>query len=228
MTDINTAYWEYVLAKDDETLEAIIENGEGIVRHFAAIYGQGFDGDDLYQTGMIGLLRAAKTYNPDGGAAFSTWAASCVISEIRHYVRRERAVAARQADIFAHSAQEEFDCEDASVAEASVLHNSDGEMGEQERMRSFHLAVEDRVALEQAAARLGELQRKVIDALFYRGLTQQQTAEELGITQKNVSRVKIASLKLMQELMSPVSFHLMPPQYTFHPVALEAVREREL
>lgn len=203
MTDINTAYREYVLVKDDETLEAIIENGEGIVRHFAAQYGQGFDSDDLYQTGMIGLIRAAKNYNPACGAAFSSWAASCVISEIRHYVRRERAAAARWADSVSHSPDDTFDFNSALPKNDVVLLNGKVGISELERMRSFHLAVEDRVTLEQAAAKLGELQRKVIDALFYRGLTQQQTAEELGMTQRSVSRVKIAALKILQELMSP-------------------------
>jgi RNA polymerase sigma factor (sigma-70 family) len=51
-------------------------------------YGCGFDYSDLYQSGMLCLVKATKNYN--GRALFSTWASWCIISEIRHFVRSER------------------------------------------------------------------------------------------------------------------------------------------
>ena len=78
-----------------------------------------------------------------------------------------------------------------------------------DHVQSFHLALEDKIALEQAMKKLGSLQKKVVDALFYRGLTQQQVADELGISQRRVSRVKCAALGLLQELVDPASFHLV-------------------
>lgn len=36
------------------------------------------DMDDIVQTGIIGLIRAVDSYNPDRGYAFSTYAAKCI------------------------------------------------------------------------------------------------------------------------------------------------------
>jgi DNA-directed RNA polymerase specialized sigma subunit len=46
------------------------------------------------------------------------------------------------------------------------------------------------------------LQKKVIDALFYRGLTQQQTATELGLNQRKVSRLKQNALVSLSAMMA--------------------------
>lgn len=43
--------------------------------------------EDFFQEGCIGLIRAAKKYNPEK-TAFSTFAASCIINTLRHYVRK--------------------------------------------------------------------------------------------------------------------------------------------
>lgn len=38
----------------------------------------GGDKDDLYQEGLIALLSAIRSYDPDKGASFSTYAESCI------------------------------------------------------------------------------------------------------------------------------------------------------
>ncbi len=48
--------------------------------------------------------------------------------------------------------------------------------------------VRDRVALSQAIAKLPELRKKIVLLRYFRNLTQQQTAEELGLSQVKVSR----------------------------------------
>jgi RNA polymerase sigma factor (sigma-70 family) len=90
-----------------------------------------------------------------------------------------------------------------------------------EHIQSFHLALEDKIALEQAMDKLGALQKKVLNALFYRGLTQQQVADELGISQRRVSRVKRVALGLLQELIDPTSFHLVEKSKSFHNISRE-------
>lgn len=217
--DINIAYNQYTETACEETLEDIVRCGTGIVKHFAALYGAGMDYDDLYQTGMIGLLRAAQSFNSQYGATFSTWASACVISEIRHYVRRENAYrnpAAAESCSDKEQLQNEQVERKTDRKEQSKLLSLDGDTGEKYKMQSFHLAVEDKIALEQAMKKLGKLQRKVVDALFYRGLTQQQAADELGISQRRVSRLKCAAVTLLQQLLEPKSFRMVDNNLSFH------------
>lgn len=47
----------------------------------------GGDSEDLIQEGMIGLLSAIREYEPDKGAAFRTYARTCIQNRIRSAVR---------------------------------------------------------------------------------------------------------------------------------------------
>jgi RNA polymerase sigma factor (sigma-70 family) len=240
--DINAAYQDYIVSCDETPLEEVIRSGAGIVRHFAALYGGGLDFDDLYQTGMIGLIRAAKSYDASCGAAFSTWASVCVISEIRHFVRHERAYQCPAAIETLRDEAEDFigeivaegavPCDYAvaakiglpregmrEVMKAGLVPLAEIDLEKIEHIQSFHLALEDKIALEQAMEKLGALQKKVLNALFYRGLTQQQIADELGISQRRVSRVKCVALALLQELIDPTSFHLVEKSKSFHNIS---------
>lgn len=56
--------------------------------------------DDLCQEGLLGLLNAAKTYNPSGGASFKTYAEVCIGNRL---VMAFRAAASRKNAPFANS-----------------------------------------------------------------------------------------------------------------------------
>ncbi len=240
--DINASYKDYMTCRDATPLEEVIRSGTGIVRHFAALYGGGLDFEDLYQTGMVGLIRAAKTYDDACGAAFSTWASVCIISEIRHYVRHERAYRCpavietmrEEAETFIGETVSDgaVPVEDAVAAKlrlpregmrevmrAGLVPLDEIDIDKIDHVQSFHLALEDKIALEQAFEKLGELQKKVVDALFYRGLTQQQAAEELGITQRRVSRLKNAALGMLREVFDNGSFHLVENSKSFRNIS---------
>ena len=47
----------------------------------------GVDPDDLFQEGLIGLSNAVKSYSPDGGASFRTYADVCISHRIISLVR---------------------------------------------------------------------------------------------------------------------------------------------
>ena len=80
---------------------------------------------------------------------------------------------------------------------------------------SFQLAIEDKLALEQAIAKLSELQKKVLNALFYKQMSQQQAADALGLNQRKVSRVKEVSLKALKAFMDGASFKLIESNKSF-------------
>ncbi len=52
--------------------------------------GQEFD--DLYQVGMMGLLRAIRNFDPDRGVCFSTYAVPVILGELRRFLRDDGAI----------------------------------------------------------------------------------------------------------------------------------------
>ena len=52
-------------------------------------YLQGGDYDDLYQEGMVGLLRAVRRYDPDRGAGFEAFASVCIRRQAIDALRRD-------------------------------------------------------------------------------------------------------------------------------------------
>jgi len=64
---------------------------------------------------------------------------------------------------------------------------------------TFKLPMEDIIALKTAFSRLKKLQRKVIYYIFQKDLTQTKIARKLGISQRQVSRIKVSALKELKE-----------------------------
>ncbi len=67
---------------------------------------------------------------------------------------------------------------------------------------TFQLPIEDKIVLYQAIERLSHLQRRVVYYLFFRGLTQPETARRIGISQKHVSRLLARSLARLRGLLT--------------------------
>ncbi len=51
----------------------------------------GLDTDDLKQEASLGLLAAVRTYRPDGGASFTTYATTCIRNRLTSVARRHGA-----------------------------------------------------------------------------------------------------------------------------------------
>jgi RNA polymerase sigma-B factor len=69
------------------------------------------------------------------------------------------------------------------------------------RRESFSLPIEDHIVVQQALKKLSDLHRKIIYSLFFRDLTQQEVAEEMGLSQKTVSRERTKALSRLKTLM---------------------------
>lgn len=76
-----------------------------------------------------------------------------------------------------------------------------GELIPDSQYRSFQLAQEDQIRLQQALVQLEKRTREVLEAVFLYDLTQKETAERLGISAVTVSRRVKKGLKLLKESM---------------------------
>jgi len=75
---------------DDQ--RALVENNMALVGWYVdkkLLYCRREDRDDLIQTGMLALCRAALTFDPGRGARFTTYAMLYIAGDIRRWMRRE-------------------------------------------------------------------------------------------------------------------------------------------
>lgn len=71
-----------------------------------------------------------------------------------------------------------------------------------QRMVSFQLPIEDKIVLMNAMERLVVLEKKAIYLFFYHDLTQGEIGEQLGVSQRTVSRVIAKGLGRLKEMLS--------------------------
>ncbi|MBE6958339.1 MAG: sigma-70 family RNA polymerase sigma factor [Ruminococcaceae bacterium] len=78
---------------DREASEALITENSGLIWSVARRYlGRGVEGDDLYQLGCLGFLKAVEGFDTEYGTQFSTYAVPKISGEIRRFLRDDGAV----------------------------------------------------------------------------------------------------------------------------------------
>ncbi len=75
-------------AGESEAREVLIENNLGLVRHIVRRFsGRGYDLEDLFQIGAIGLIKAIDKFDLSLGLKFSTYAVPMITGEIKRFIR---------------------------------------------------------------------------------------------------------------------------------------------
>lgn len=73
---------------DEEAKEVLISNNLGLVRSVVSKFANiGYERDDLYQLGSIGLIKAIYKFDPTYNVKFSTYAVPMILGEIKRYLR---------------------------------------------------------------------------------------------------------------------------------------------
>lgn len=75
-------------AGDKEARERLIEENLGLVRHIVKRFaGRGYDMEDLFQIGCIGLMKAIDKFDLHYDVRFSTYAVPMIQGEIKRFLR---------------------------------------------------------------------------------------------------------------------------------------------
>lgn len=75
-------------AGHDEAREQLVAANLGLVRHVLKRFsGRGFEDEDLYQLGCMGLVKAINNFNLSMPVRFSTYAVPMILGEIQRYLR---------------------------------------------------------------------------------------------------------------------------------------------
>lgn len=75
-------------AGDKQAREVLIEKNLGLVHHIVRRFaGRGYDLEDLFQIGTIGLMKAIDKFDLTLGLKFSTYAVPMITGEIKRFLR---------------------------------------------------------------------------------------------------------------------------------------------
>jgi RNA polymerase sporulation-specific sigma factor len=75
-------------AGDKEAREVLIEKNLGLVHHIVKRFlGRGYDAEDLFQIGSIGLMKAIDKFDLSFEVKFSTYAVPMISGEIKRFLR---------------------------------------------------------------------------------------------------------------------------------------------
>ena len=78
---------------DRDAAEQLIQENNGLIWSVARrFFGRGVDGDDLYQLGCLGFLKAIQGFDLSYGTQFSTYAVPKIAGEIRRFLRDDGTV----------------------------------------------------------------------------------------------------------------------------------------
>lgn len=155
--------------------------------------------EDYYDIGMIGLIKAAKTYVPNKGIVFSTYAVRCIKNEVLIEIRKEKSNK-RKVNYNCVSLEQPVNGNDDEKITIGDTLKSNIDI-EKEMIRK-----EERELLYKSLSKLSDKEQFVIN--HYYGLNgceklkQEELAKILNVQQGQISRIKnksIQKLKMMIE-----------------------------
>ena len=221
-----------IMTEAKEKRNRLVENNLGLVHSCANRFrGRGAEYDDLFQAGCVGLIKAADNFDESRGFSFSTYAVPVILGEIRRIFRdggtikvgramkeKSRAALKRREEIAVKLGREPTVNElaeslgidsaetamllNASMPALSLTVGEDGENQLEIPVDSPENEISDLLALRQVLDSLDERDRKMIELRYYGGMTQSKTAQQLGMTQVQVSRREKAVLEAIRKKLT--------------------------
>ena len=210
-------------------LEELVKSSTGLIWMVAKKF-YGVDKNDLYQAGVLGVIKAYQNYVDDGKSKFSTYAYNYIFGEMYALANNkeiklnkdinrllkmiELGKARLSQEIMKVPSNKELaqylEMEEEKLEQILSYANSFVSMDEVcDDERSMHevLALEERVSVDEklelknSINSLDAIEKDIIKSRYYEDLTQSETARKLGITQVMVSRYEKRSLTKMRDYM---------------------------
>ena len=177
--------------------------------------------DDLFQIGCIGLMKAIDNFDTTLQVKFSTYAVPMIIGEIRRYLRDNNSIRVSRslqhlreptiAEISQETGIEKemivyaMDAIQNPVSLFEPVYTEGGDtlyvMDQISDKKNREEKWVENLSLREALERLSDRERHIIEMRFYDGKTQMEVAEEVGISQAQVSRLEKNALKSMKNFL---------------------------
>lgn len=170
--DKNTAIELWKSEHSEYAKEQLILSNVGLIGIVLKSFGLSVFDDDLYATGIVGLVKAVNSFDYEKGFKFSTYATTTIRNEILMIFRKKK------VDI-ACSLDDSIDFENGSNATyADIIPDR----------TAFEEDVISNIMLESMLNQLSDKERQII-GLYYRGKTQCEISSLTGLSQSYISRI---------------------------------------
>ena len=88
MYNDNIKYIKLAQENNEEAMEILLKNNSGLIWNIVKRFmGRGYELDDLYQIGSIGLIKAIKRFDIHLDVQLSTYAVPYIMGEIKRFIR---------------------------------------------------------------------------------------------------------------------------------------------
>lgn len=170
--DRETAMRLWIKERSDYAKEQVVLNNVGMIGIVLKSLNLNPIDEDLFATGLVGVIKAVSTFNPDKGVKFSAYATPIIRNEILMTFRKKRIIPAFSLD-------EPYQLENGKSVDFSEM-IADGRQFEEEAIADMQM--------KQIFSKLSDREKKII-SLSMDGKTQTEIAEACGISQAQVSRI---------------------------------------
>ena len=213
----------------DKTEELILQNNN-LIYSLVSKFPYFKDKEDLYQTGVIGLIKASKNYNPNLNIKFSTFAYNFIYGEMYNYVISTRNIKINKDIIRLGKKIKEFidkhkqvrgyepsiksisdilgikESKIIEVMETTKQTSSiDDELGDKYMFENIQtsnrLSNDILIDLKNNLNSLEEDEKEIIKYRYIDDLTQDEVAKKLKMNQVKVSRLEKKILNKLKEKM---------------------------
>ena len=209
--------------------ERIIAENEKLIWKIASHF-YGVDKNDLFQAGVVGLLKALKNYNSDMTSKFSTYAYDYIFGEmylfasnrnikiskdiLKLYKKIEKAryvLAQKMAKIPSNLEMAEFlgisiESLEMALMSANMIISLDNDNEESrnayECISASNEDFDTKLMIDDSFTILNEDERKIIKSRYYEDLTQQEVAKKLNMTQVMVSRYEKKGINKLRDYLT--------------------------
>ncbi len=195
---------------------------------------RGENPDDLFQVGVIGLIKAIDNFDSSLDVRFSTYGVPMIIGEIRRYLRDNNAV--RVSRSMRDTAYRAMQVKEQLIAQKNrepTVEEIARVMGvpKEQVVLALEAIVEpvslyepvfsdgndtiyvmdqigdknddstwlEELAVKDAITNLSDREKRILSLRFFRGKTQMEVADEIGISQAQVSRIEKGALSTIKK-----------------------------
>lgn len=210
-------------------LEQIITLHEKLIFKIASKF-HDISKEDLYQAGVIGIIKAYKNYNKQSDTKFTTYAYNYIFGEMYELANNTRAIRLNKQVLKTYKKIEQarqhltqklgyypsiqevssfLSIPESIILEIETCTNEIMSLDSNEE-RSVYETIpnnketikSDNIDLKDSINTLSEEEKQIINYRYYKDFTQSETAKILGMSQVKVSRYEKKSLTKMYNYLS--------------------------
>lgn len=229
---------KYQATKDEQIKEQLVIDNTRLVLSMTKRFHQRAESmDDLFQVGMIGLMKAIENFNTSYNLRFSTYAVPLIVGEMKRYLRdnsqvkisrtirdlaykalqvKEKYIQEYKREPTIKELSKILEVDKGAIIEALQSTNSISSLQEEvknddgnaltmldqipntkENVKDMNLNID----LQDALNHLSEKEKRIIDDRYFYGRSQMEIANDLFISQAQVSRIEKQALKNLHKYL---------------------------